>query len=78
MTRGVEQDHVPIGRRLHFSPYGAKTDGLGDGLAEIVDGKIKVHLLGRIPVGPRWRLVVGDPRGRYPESICFHRNELIA
>jgi hypothetical protein len=78
MTRRVQQHHVPIWCRLHFSPHCTKTDGLDDGLAEIVDGKIQVHLLGSIPVGPGWRVVVSDPHGGKPESICFHRNEIFA
>lgn len=78
MTSGVQQNDIPIWCWLHFSAHCTKTDGLGFRLTDIVDRKIKVHLLGNIPMGPSWRVIVGNLHGGQPDSICLHRDELFA
>jgi hypothetical protein len=78
MTSGVQQHDIAIRCWLYFSPRRTKPEGLGFRLTEIVDRKIKVHLLGDIPMGPSWRVIVSNLHGGQPDTICLHCNEPFA
>ncbi len=52
MAGRIEHDQIAIRRRLSRGPHGSELEGLGLCLAQVLDGKIKVHLLGKAAVGP--------------------------
>jgi alpha-1,2-mannosyltransferase len=60
----IEQHPPAVRRWLRVRLARTEPDRLGLGRIQVVDRKVKVHLLGHLRIGPAWRGVARRPHGR--------------
>lgn len=78
MTGWVEKDSVSVGRWLVGGSRRSQTDGLGLRLIEVVDCKIKMHLLWNMSIRPARSLVVLHLHGGEPHRVGLDCDEGVA
>lgn len=78
MARRIEEHSPPIWCRLFGGSRRPEAYSLSLRLVEIIHGKVKMHLLGRMTARPRRGVVVLDLHSGKPSPIGLHCDESVA